>query len=228
MTRRSPESLLRPRQGRYLASLRPPRDAVRREIEGRAASEGWRIVTPEVARLLEGLAARDSAPRIVEVGCGVGYATLHLARGAAEGRIVAVDDDPAALELAREHLARAGVAERVELRAGAPPEALDGLTAPLDLVVVDAARWEPRRLLDLLLPLVRVGGTLVFLGVLADGRVGDPALRDEDDRLALQLERFNPYLSIHPQLTAVLLPLGEGVALAVKRRPTMRELGGPY
>lgn len=228
MKRPNPEPLLRPRQSRYLASLRPPRDTVRREIERRAASEGWRLVTPEVARLLEGLAARDGAPRIVEVGCGVGYATLHLARGAAEGRIVAVDDDAAALAIARKHLELAGVAARVELRAGAPPAALDGLTAPLDLVVVDAARWEPRRLLDLLVPLVRVGGTLVFLGVLADGRVGDPALRDADDRLALQLERFNPYLSIHPQLTAVLLPLGAGVALAVKRRPTRRELGGPF
>ena len=75
---------------------------------------------------------------------------------------------------------------------------------------------------------MRVGGTLAFAGLLADGRVGDPALREGDDRHARELERFNPYLSIHPQLTAVLLPLGDGVGLAVKRRPTVRELGGPF
>lgn len=228
MTRPSPEPLLRPRQGRYLASLRPPRDPLRLEIERRAAREGWRVASPEAARLLEALAAREPAPRIVEIGCGVGYLTLHLARGAPEGAIVAIDDDAAALDRAREHLERAGVAARVELRHRAAPAMLEALTAPLDLVVVDAARHEPRRLLDLLLPLVRLGGTLAFLGVLSDGRVGDPALRDSPDPAARALEQFNPYLAIHPQVTAVVLPLGDGVALAVKRRATMREMGGPY
>jgi predicted O-methyltransferase YrrM len=33
---------------------------------------------------------------------------------------------------------------------------------------------------------------------------------------------------IHPQLATVLLPLGDGVGLAVKRKPTIRELGGPF
>jgi len=228
VTRRAPDPLLRPRQSRYLAALRPPRDPLRLAIEAAAARAGNRLVTPEVARLFEGLAARESAPRIVEVGCGVGYVTLHLARGAPQGAIVAIDDDAAALERARDHLTRAGVAARVELRRAELPAALEQVTAPLDLVVIDAARHEPRRLLDMVLPLVRVGGTLAFAGLLADGRVGDPALRALDDRHARELERFNPYLSIHPQLTAVLLPLGDGVGLAVKRRPTVRELGGPF
>jgi len=228
LTRRSPEPLLRPRQARYLASLRPPRDAVRLEFERRAAGAGWRLPSPEAARLLEALAARDPAPRVVEIGCGVGYGTLHLARGAPEGSIVAVDDDAAALAVAGELLAAAGASGRVDLRHRAAPAMLEALVAPLDLVVVDAARCEPRRLLDLLLPLVRLGGTLAFRGVLGDGRVGDPGLRDADDRLARALEQFNPYLSIHPQVTAVVLPLGDGVAVAVKRRVTMREMGGPY
>ena len=228
MTRRSREPLLRPLQGRYLASLRPPRDPLRLDIEQRARAAGWRLVAPEVARLLEGLAARDPAPRIVEVGCGVGYATLHLARGAPEGSVVAIDADAEALALAREHLERGGVLGRVELRLGSGPAALDRLTAPIDLAVIDAATHEPRRLLDLLLPLLRVGGTIAVTGVLADGRVGDPSLRDADDVAARELERFNPYLSIHPQVTAVLLPLGDGVGLGVKRRQTIRELGGPF
>jgi len=33
---------------------------------------------------------------------------------------------------------------------------------------------------------------------------------------------------IHPQLATVLLPLGDGVGLAVKKKVTIRELGGPY
>jgi predicted O-methyltransferase YrrM len=229
VARRRPEPLLRPRQGRYLAQLLPPREALAAEIELAAARHRWRTVAPAVARLWEALAAREPASRVVEVGCGVGYGTLHLARGAAAGTVVAIDEDGAALAHARRHLERGGVAARVELAAGRVGEIVDRLAGPIDLAVVDAARVdEPRRALDLLLPLVRIGGTLAFAGLLADGRVADPALRDEDDARAAALERFNPYLAIHPQLTAVLLPLGDGVGLAVKRRPTVRELGGPY
>jgi hypothetical protein len=33
---------------------------------------------------------------------------------------------------------------------------------------------------------------------------------------------------IHPQLRAVVLPLGDGVGLATKTKPVMTELGGPF
>ena len=56
----------------------------------------------------------------------------------------------------------------------------------------------------------------------------DPALRSADSPRAAMLERFNPYFLIHPQLAAALLPIGDGVGVATKRRPTLRELGGPY
>lgn len=227
MPNRRPEPLLRARQARYLERLLPPRDAVRAEIE-RVAERHGRTITPAVARLWEALASREPSGRVVEIGCGVGYGTLHLALGAANGSVIAVDRDASALALAREHLARADVQGRVELVEGRLPEIADRLGGPFDLAIVDASRSAPRRALDLLLPLVRVGGTLAFVGLLADGRVADPALRDEDDPQADELERFNPYLTIHPQLASVLLPLGNGVGLAVKRRPTMRELGGPY
>lgn len=228
MARRRGDPLLRPRQGRYLEGLQPPRDTLRVEIEREASRHGWRLVAPAVARLWEALAAREPAPRIVEIGCSVGYGTLHLARGAASGSVTAIDDDDAALARAREHLARAGLGGRVELVAGGVRELAESLSGPFDLAVIDGTRSEPRRALDLLLPLLRVGGTIAVAGVLADGRVADPALRDEVDPLAEALERFNPYLCIHPQLAAVVLPLGDGVGLAVKRRPTMRELGGPF
>jgi predicted O-methyltransferase YrrM len=228
VSRRRTEPLLRPRQGRYLERLVPPRDALRAEIEREASRHGWRLVAPAVARLWEALAAREPAPRIVEIGCSVGYGTLHLARGATSGSVTAIDDDAVALDRAREYLARAGLGGRVELVASGARELAERLAGPFDLAVIDGTRSEPRRALDLLLPLLRVGGTIAVAGVLADGRIADPALRDEVDPLAEALERFNPYLSIHPQLAAVVLPLGDGVGLAVKRRPTMRELGGPF
>ncbi|KAB2967420.1 MAG: O-methyltransferase [Thermoanaerobaculia bacterium] len=225
---RAADPILRPRQARYLERLRPPRDPLRREMEETAAAEGIPIASPDLARLLEALAAIRPDGRVLEVGTAIGYGTLHLARGAHAGKVVSIDADAGRLERARGYLERAGVAARVELVHGRALDVLPGLEAFFDLVFLDAEKTEYRRQLDLAVPMLLVGGRLVVDNLLWHGRIADPQLRPEGDRAAAAIEAFNPYLMIHPQLASVLLPLGDGVGLAVKRRPTMRELGGPY
>jgi predicted O-methyltransferase YrrM len=223
-----PEPVLRPRQARYLERLRPPADPLRAEMEEVARREGIPIAHPELARLLEAVAAVSPAGRVLEIGTAIGYGTLHLARGAREGRVVTVDRDAAAQARAAGYLERAGVAARVEMVHGAALEVLTRLQGPFDLVYLDADKTEYRRCLDLALPLVPVGGRIVVDNLLWQGRIADPSLRPEGDRVAEAVERFNPYFLIHPQLAASILPVGDGVGFAVKRRETMRELGGPY
>lgn len=187
------------------------------------------IAARATARLLEALAAAEPAGRVLEIGTGIGYSTLHLARGAREGRVVSIDLDGERQEVARELLSEAGVAARVELIQGAALERLPGLAPPFHLVFLDGAPGELRRSLDLALPLVAVGGRIVVDHLLCGGWVAEPERRPESGAPEAEaIERFNPYLQVHPQLATVLLPLGDGVGLAVKRRPTLRELGGPY
>jgi predicted O-methyltransferase YrrM len=220
--------ILRPKQERYLRSLLPPRDAVRREMEAHAAEHDVPIARVELARLLEALAASRPAGRCFEVGTAIGYGTLALARGAREGRVVTVDRDPARLALARGFLERAGVLARVELVEGDALETARTIAPPLDLVYLDGDKDDYRRLLDLLLPKVAIGGYVVVDNLLWHGSIADPSLRDDDDRAAAAIEKFNPYLMIHPQLATVMLPLGDGVGVGVKRKPTIMEMGGPF
>lgn len=219
-------AILRPEQERYLERLQPPRDEVLRAIEADAAVDGVPISDPEVGRLLTILAAATRARRILELGTAIGYGAVLLARGAPEARVTTIDRDPAMHERARGHLARAGVADRVELLHGEVREILPTLSGPFDLVYVDFAKTEYRRALDLVLPRVVVGGTLVFDNLLWKGLIGEPPEEDDADTAAVRA--FNPYLMIHPQLAAQILPLGDGVGLAVKTRPTIQEMGGPF
>lgn len=228
MSARRSSPILRPKQERYLKSLLPPRDALAREMEAYAARHDVPIARVELARLLEALAASRPSGRFFEIGTAIGYGTLALARGAREGRIVTVDRDAARLALARGFLERAGVLDRVELVEGEALEVAGRIPGPLDLVYLDGDKGDYRRALDLLLPKVALGGFVVVDNLLWRGSIGDPSLREEGDLAAREIERFNPYLTIHPQLASVLLPLGDGVGLAVKRKPTIRELGGPF
>lgn len=220
------DAILRPEQAEYLERSLPPRDPLLAEIESRAAEEDVPISDPEVGRLLEAVAAAVDARRIVEVGTAIGYGTLCLARGARQAHVVTLDNDAARLTQAREYLERGGVAERIELIEGNALETLERLEPPFDLAYLDARKTEYRRYLDAVLRLLRVGGMVVADNLLWGGRVADPPAEEDEDTRALRA--FNGYFLIHPQLTSVILPLGDGVGLATKRRPLVQEMGGPF
>jgi predicted O-methyltransferase YrrM len=223
-----PGVILRRGQESYLERLLPPRDALLAEMGEHARRDGIPIADPEVGRLLEVLARASRARRIVEIGTAIGYGALRLARGAPEAQVVTIDRDPAMLAAARGYLERGGVLDRVELVEGEALDAIARLAPPFDLAWVDAAKADYRRYLDRLLPLVTVGGLLVFDNVLWHGRVAEPADDGEEDAAAEHLRAFNGYLMMHPQLAASVVPLGDGVALAAKLKPTILEQGGPY
>jgi predicted O-methyltransferase YrrM len=228
-----PDAILRAAQAAYLERLLPPRDPLRREMEERAAREDIPISDPEVGRLLEILARGCGARRILEIGTAIGYGTLCLARGAPQARVLTIDQDPERLAAARGYLERAGVAERVELLLGAALEVLPRLEGPFELAYLDAVKSEYRRCLDLVLPRLAVGGLVVLDNLLWKGWIAEPpqgaqGAATPEDEATRALGAFNPYFMSHPQLRALILPLGDGVGLGVKTQPLLSELGGPF
>ncbi len=220
------DAILRAAQAAYLELVLPPRDALLREMEAASESESIPSSDPEVGRLLEILARALAAQRMLEVGTAIGYGTLAMLRGSAQGRVTTIDPDRERLERARGYLERAGVAERAELVEGRALDVLPGLRGPFDLVYIDALKTEYRRYLDLSLPLVRVGGLVVVDNLLWKGRIAEPPEEEDPDSRAIGA--FNGYFMIHPQLVSVILPLGDGVGLATKTRPLVTEMGGPF
>lgn len=225
---KEPGTILQPAQEAYLRRLLPPRDALLAEMEQVSREEDVPSADPELGKLLAALAGGVGAKRILEVGTGIGYGTLWLARGAPEATVTTVDVDAERLERARGFLERGGVAERVELVEGAALEVLPRLAPPFELIFLDAVKTEYRYYLDLALQLLPVGGMVVVDNLLWQGQVADLPEDEEEDDTTRAIRAFNPYLMIHPQLTAVLLPLGDGVGLATKKKPTVMEQGGPY
>jgi predicted O-methyltransferase YrrM len=217
-------------QEEYLERLLPPRDPLLAEMEALAARDEVPISDPEVGRLLEVLARAAGARRIVEVGTAIGYGALCLARAAPGARVVTIDTDPVRLAQARAFLERGGVAERVELVEAPALEALARLEPGIDLVYLDAVKREYRRYLDLVLPRLRVGGVVVADNLLWGGEVAEPRHEDsgEEDPAVAAIRAFNGYFMSHPQLRAVVLPLGDGVGVGVKTRPLVSEVGGPF
>src|SRR6185295_11079253 len=114
---------------RYIHDLQPSRSDVMAEMEAVAERDDVPIVHWETGRFLATL-CRALDPVVLEVGTAIGYSTLHMAEQLRQGRVVTLERDPERAASARDFLARAGVADRVELVEGDALETLPALEGP--------------------------------------------------------------------------------------------------
>ncbi|HTT72607.1 MAG TPA: O-methyltransferase [Thermoplasmata archaeon] len=140
-------------------------------------------VSPLQGKLLHLLARTAGARRILEIGTLGGYSAIWLARALPPGgRLVSLELDPKHAEVARANLARAGLADRVEVRLGPAAESLRRLAAeraePFDLVFIDADKQGYPEYLEGALRLAKVGTVLVADNVVRRGDVADPGHDD--------------------------------------------------
>ncbi len=174
-------------------------------------------VSPEQGRFLAFLVQISGARQVLELGTFTGYSTLCMARAMApDGRIIACDVSEEWTRTARRYWERAGVADRIDLRIG---PAIDTLAAmpqePLfDLAFIDADKEGYPAYLEAVVPRLRVGGLLVADNVLWSGRVVDPSSQDES---VTALRRFNEMAVADPRVETVVLPVFDGLTLAIRR-----------
>jgi len=164
-------------------------------------------VTPNLGKLLYLFARIQGAKKILEIGTLAGYSTIWLARALPPGgRLISLEADPKHAEIARNNIARAGLAEVVEIRLGSALEMLPRVAAeglgPFDLIFVDAEKRDNPEYFAWSLKLSRPGSVLVFDNVVRDGAVIDPA----NTTPSVQgIRRFNELVAAEPRVTATAI-----------------------
>jgi predicted O-methyltransferase YrrM len=174
-------------------------------------------VEPAVGATLAVLAAGADARAVVSIGSGGGVAGLWLLRGMRpDGVLTALDGDPAELRAARRAFTDAGVPNgRTRLIFGTPAEVLPRLSsAAYDLVTCSGPPADWSKHLAALLGLVRIGGSLVCCGLLAEGRIADRSARDPQSVAWREVARK---IREDETLTSAVLPIGAGLLVATRR-----------
>src|SRR5262245_49472749 len=106
---------------RYLTDLFvPPDPALDAALEASAAAGlPSYAVSPNQGKLLGLLARIQGARAILEIGTLGGYSAIWLARALPDGgRLITLEADPKHADVARANIARAGLADVVDLRLG--------------------------------------------------------------------------------------------------------------
>jgi predicted O-methyltransferase YrrM len=198
----------------YLYSLLPARDPVLAEMESEAVQAGVPIVGPAVGRLLQQLAMINRAKTVFEMGSAIGYSTIWWARGVGDGgRVVYTDSERKNSDKARRYCERAGVAERVVFRLGDALELLSEEKEQFDIIFNDVDKEDYPRVLRLAVPRLKRGGLFVSDNVLWSGRV---ATKNAADASTRAIQEFNRQLYSSPELLPTIIPLRDGVAIAIK------------
>jgi caffeoyl-CoA O-methyltransferase len=201
----------------YIVAMGTRETDVQRELraETRKLPNAAMQIGPDQAALLQILVRVLGATRCIEIGTFTGYSALAVALALpSNGRIVCCDLNAEWTEIGRRFWKKARVERKIDVRLGPALETLKTLKGKFDFAFIDADKPNYWRYFERCLELVRKGGVIAVDNTLWGGSVLDPAKQDENTRA---VREFNKRLSGERRVDIALVPIGDGLTLAVKR-----------
>jgi predicted O-methyltransferase YrrM len=201
-------------------SLREPPILRRLREETASYSQSRFQISPEQGQFMALLIQLMCARRTIEVGVFTGYSSLAVALALpVDGSIVACDISEEFTFTARRYWREAGVDHMIDLRLKPAIQTLTELIAQghggsFDFVFIDADKSSYEGYYECALELLRPGGLIMVDNVLWSGRVLDPSDQTAD---TVALRAFNKKLHADTRVSLSMIPLGDGVTLALKR-----------
>jgi caffeoyl-CoA O-methyltransferase len=177
-------------------------------------------ISPEQGQFMALLVQLMGAKKTLEVGVFTGYSSLVVALALpADGKVVACDVSEEYTAIARRYWQQAGVDHKIDLRIAPALETLDQLIASgqsgtFDFAFIDADKSNYDAYFERALQLIRPGGLVAIDNVLWSGQVADPAVQDNR---TTQIRALNQKLLHDTRITLSLVPIGDGLTLALKQ-----------
>ena len=204
----------------YIRSLEVPESAVIEAIEQEALRDRVPIIRKEMQSFLKVLLMIKRPMRILEVGAAVGFSSILMSEYMPEGgHITTIENYDKRIPIARANFKRAGKEEQIDLIEGDALEVMHGLEGPYDLIFVDAAKGQYIHYLPEVMRLLGTDGVLVSDNVLQEGDIIESrfAVERRNRPIHSRMREYLYELKHHDQLQTSIIPLGDGVALSVKR-----------
>ena len=204
----------------YIRSLERPENPVIEAIEQEALDSFVPIIRKETQSFLKVMMLMNRPARVLEVGTAVGFSAILMSEYLPEGsHITTIENYEKRIPIARNNFKRAGKEEQITLIEGDALEVMETLEGPYDFIFMDAAKGQYIHYLPEILRLLAKGGILVSDNVMQDGDVIESrfAVERRDRTIHARMREYLYELKHNDALVTSIIPLGDGVALSVKK-----------
>lgn len=205
----------------YIHSLETPESPIVEAIEQEALDTYVPIIRKETQSFLKTLLLMKRPLRVLEVGTAIGFSSILMSEYMPEGgHITTIEKFKKRIPIARENFKRAGKEEQITLIEGDALEVMQSLEGPYDLIFMDAAKGQYIHYMPEAIRLLADDGVLMSDNVLQDGDVIESrfAVERRNRTIHSRMREYLYELKHREDLQTSILPLGDGVALTVKRQ----------
>ncbi|MCD5323666.1 MULTISPECIES: O-methyltransferase [Pontibacillus] len=189
-------------------------------IESYAAEHHVPIMEPLGIEFLQQMIRIKQPKRILEIGAAIGYSAIQMAKSDPECEVVSIERDEERYNEAIRNINKLGLENRVRILFGDAFDLAEELKAkgPYDVLFIDAAKGQYQRFFELFTPELESNGMVISDNVLFKGFVADdPADGSNIAKIARKIRTYNEWLIQHPDYQTTIVPVGDGVAISVKR-----------
>ncbi len=191
-----------------------------KDLEDFARSENIPVIPHETVAYFRLLLESLQPEKILEIGTAIGFSALLMAEYAPQAQITTIDRNPEMIELAKANFAKYDSRQQITLLEGDAVDLLETLEGSYDLVFMDSAKSKYVVFLPQVLKRLNPGGLVLIDDVFQGGDVAKPFEEIKRGQRAI-------YRGLHslfdatldsPDLTASLLPLGDGLLMLRKSK----------
>ena len=204
----------------FLHSLETENSEILETIEAEALRDQVPIIRKEMQSFLKVLLAVKKPMRILEIGTAVGFSALLMSESVSKDcKITTIEKYEKRIPIACQNFKRAGKDAQIELLEGDALEILKQLDGSYDFIFMDAAKGQYVFYLEETIRLLEKGGVLVTDNVLQDGDVIESrfAVERRNRTIHARMREFLYNLKHDPRILTTIIPLGDGVAVSVKK-----------
>ncbi len=205
----------------YLDSLIPKRSEFLENLRKKSALEESYapIVQKSTEQLIITLLNILKPRRVLEIGTAVGYSSILMADNLPDdSTIVTVERYKKHADIAVDNVFEAGYERKIRVIEGEAAEVLHWLDEGFDFIFLDAAKGQYIEFLPDIMRILNKGGVLLSDNILYHGMIEDEG-KVERRKITI-VKRLHMYLeeiTSNPELTTSIIPIGDGVALSVKK-----------
>ena len=204
----------------FIHSLERENSEILEKIEQEALDTYVPIIRKEMQSFLKVLLLMTRPVRILEVGTAIGFSAILMSEYAPkEAKIMTIEKYEKRIPIARENFKRAGKEETISLIEGDALEVMKSLDHSYDFIFMDAAKGQYISYMPEAIRLLKKGGLLVSDNVLQDGDIIESrfAVERRNRTIHSRMREYLYELKHDERLETSIIPLGDGVALSIKR-----------